>query len=520
MTAQLPPLLVGSRRWLFAVLVTIGLVNATLAIVSALGVGELLSGTSAPGGPTVPLHLVLLVVGAVLGMAVANYLTRVLGEQLGQDYVSELRRGLMSATISGRSSTPIGIVLARATNDLSGVRIWIAQGIVPLVAAGPLIAAAALYFMSIDGRIGVIVFGMLALLGAASLVLSSVVFDRARTLRRHRGRLAALVADTVRAAEGVRMGGGVDREVARIDRAGGAVAESAVRRASAAGAVRALVLAVASLIAVVAVVIGAAVSLDFSLIASAVTLAGILSAPLADVGRCLEYRQNYRAAARILGPALANATVTAPLSSADVPPNGAGTVSVRAADTAPVRLVAGDRLVIDALGDPEGEAIVTALKNTAAGIASGVSIDQVAIAALAPSVRRRHIGIASAGVALERGPVVRAVRYRHPDASAKRAAEWVRQVGLQPAIAQLPDGIDTRLREGGAPLTTSHRALVQLARAIAGTPAVVVLDRLDDDLDADALDTFTRVVADYPGVVVLRTRRPATVAPGLPLRKE
>lgn len=59
-------------------------------------------------------------------------------------------------------------------------------------------------------------------------------------------------------------------------------------------------------------------------------------------------------------------------------------------------------------------------------------------------------------------------------ASEARAA--LERMGVLDELRALPEGLDTHLRAGGAPLTPSQRTRVALARAIAGTPRLVVLD--------------------------------------------
>jgi ABC-type bacteriocin/lantibiotic exporter with double-glycine peptidase domain len=58
--------------------------------------------------------------------------------------------------------------------------------------------------------------------------------------------------------------------------------------------------------------------------------------------------------------------------------------------------------------------------------------------------------------------------------SEARAA--LERVGLLDELRALPDGLDTRVHHGGAPLTPSQRTRLLVARAIAGTPRLIVVD--------------------------------------------
>src|SRR5699024_295296 len=78
--------------------------------------------------------------GAVVGIGLTRWLERVVAEDLGQDYVYEQRRKLVAAALHNIGNRSLGVVVTRASNDLTAVRNWIAQGIVPLLTAVPLIA--------------------------------------------------------------------------------------------------------------------------------------------------------------------------------------------------------------------------------------------------------------------------------------------------------------------------------------------------------------------------------------------
>ncbi|MCA9672625.1 MAG: ATP-binding cassette domain-containing protein [Myxococcales bacterium] len=59
------------------------------------------------------------------------------------------------------------------------------------------------------------------------------------------------------------------------------------------------------------------------------------------------------------------------------------------------------------------------------------------------------------------------------------------EVGVCARVDALPRGLDTEVTPSGAPLSSSARVLVAIARALAGRPRVLLLDGLLDGLDAE-----------------------------------
>src|SRR5690606_40337295 len=116
------------------------------------------------------------------------------------------------------------------------------------------------------------------------------------------------VADTVAAGSAIRAGGGVRRELDRLRRLSGRVRATAVRRARVAGYLRGTAVAAAAVATLGVVVVGAGLGLAHALVATTITVVGVLATPIHDLGRVVEYRQSYLAARRVLAPALARET--------------------------------------------------------------------------------------------------------------------------------------------------------------------------------------------------------------------
>ena len=81
--------------------------------------------------------------------------------------------------------------------------------------------------------------------------------------------------------------------------------------------------------------------------------------------------------------------------------------------------------------------------------------------------------------------------------------------GLDELVASLPEGLDTRVGEGGRGLSAGQRQRVALARAVLARPRVLLLDEADAHLDPVAAGAVDRLVRDFHGTVIVVTHHPA-----------
>lgn len=507
-----PRLLKGRRRrTLMAALVCAGLLLAVLSAAIAFLMVHLLGGEARDLAATLAG-----LAGAVAGMGLLRVVERVLAEKLGQHYVQEIRKGLVEHCLSANERTSLGVIIARATNDLSGVRNWIVLGLAPVTVAVPAILGTAVAIWFLSPPLAVAAVTPLLLLGAALALLAGPVLVGAREVRRRRGRLAAQLSDAVAAALTIHAAGGTRREVARIAVLGDRMAAAAVKLAAVAGCLRASA-AVAAVAGVVAVAgTGAWLGVDNATIAAALTAAGMMSAPVAETGRMVEYRQKYVAARRILAPLVSGplvgvktAQTVPPNTSVEAAPIHISNVVLPGEPSVPdLHALPGQRVVIRADEPEVSAALCRSVLGLGPGTSGTVLLGERDLLALPPGKRRAFVGYAAGGAVLEPGSIARAVRYRRPDLPEEVAAASLAGVGLLGRVQGLPGGESTRLRGGGEPLTRSERARLQLARALLGNPPLLILEHLDRDLGSEGCRVTRELLTSYPGVVLIASENP------------
>lgn len=467
----MPPIWSGRRRILLTELALLGGLQAIVAVIMSLTVMRILDGA---------VGLSIILIATVLAIGGARWVERVIAEDLGQDYVHQVRAGLVTAALVPGNNSSLGVTVTRASNDLSAVRNWIALGIVPLVTGIPLIAVMVAVLFLQDWRTGLAV--SVPILGCVALlpVLARWTLTRARDLRRRRGRMAARIADSVMAGESVRAAGAIQREINAVSRESEKVVNSAVQRAWATGLTRAVMVTGASISTVAVVLSG---HLAAHQVAGTMMLLGVLATPVGDLGRVVEYRQNHRAATRILVPQLHHA--------AEFMDTDAGRVAEPG--------VEGSGVIIGELHAEVGEHIhLTASEPhaTRAFIAQLIDGGELTVngqrLAELPLKERRHlIGVASAHQHLERGSVNRLAGYRIPDASDYEIQQVLNRVGLTPVVEADAQGTARQLKNGGQPWKTVDVERLKFARALLREPPLLIMEDLN-----------LPVPENYPGVII------------------
>ena len=146
--------------------------------------------------------------------------------------------------------------------------------------------------------------------------------------------------------------------------------------------------------------------------------------------------------------------------------------------------------------------------------AGSVRLGDVELADLDPDVWRSHVAWVPQRPHLFATSIADNIRIGRRGASQGDLDRAVADAGLNGVIANLPRGLDTRLREGGAGLSVGERQRVALARAFLRDAPLLLLDEptanLDGDTEADVLAAVRRLARGR--TVILVAHRPALAA--------
>jgi ABC-type protease/lipase transport system fused ATPase/permease subunit len=127
----------------------------------------------------------------------------------------------------------------------------------------------------------------------------------------------------------------------------------------------------------------------------------------------------------------------------------------------------------------------------------------------------QHIGYLPQEVALFEGSVAENISRLDEDAAATSVLEAAQIAGAHEMILRLPQGYSTRIGEGGMLLSAGQRQRIGLARAVFGSPFLVVLDEPNANLDAEGENALMRAIETLRKagkIVVVISHRPNVLA--------
>lgn len=155
---------------------------------------------------------------------------------------------------------------------------------------------------------------------------------------------------------------------------------------------------------------------------------------------------------------------------------------------APVRVsfkvAPGERLAL-AGAERDTNAAIDAIFGLRAPSAGVIEMDGHDARDLSLRELRRRVALVR-GTGIFPGCILDNLRAANADLTAEEAWDALNQVGLANAVKSLPKGLQTPIRRDGSPLSRTQAIALTIARAVAGKPSLLILDRTLDRMDSEA----------------------------------
>jgi ABC-type multidrug transport system fused ATPase/permease subunit len=518
---KMPPLLGGRRRTFLVRLVANGLVQAVATLGLAFFVSRafdamLVDGTATQSSRfwmTIGTGLVL--IGILAGLRRREVID---GEMLAQYYAHRVRRA-MYRRLYTRGSPELrrlgrGAVLLRFLGDLTSLTQWVGQGYARLL-VGAVMAGITLSVLAVvEWRLASLVAAVLIVGVLATLALGPRLDASVRAARERRTVLASHVAERLGSLAVVQAFAQAGREQRRLRRQSRELRTALIARAIPAASMAAVAELTGGVAMLLALAGGALVAvaggISLGTVLAVVTLTGLLSAPVRDLGRAYELWIRAQISGEKIGRFLAGAGRDRARQLALT--DGPGRLELCDLRWGEVlRGVTGQapaRARIALLGD--AGAGKSALLCVVAGLVDAdqgtVALDGQDLATADPAALRRAIGIVSGELPLMRGTVAQNLRYAAPDAAPETVARVSMLCRLDELLRALPDGAATRLVDGGSNLSAGQRQRVALVRALLTEPRLLLLDDVDIALDPAQRRVLSDLLRGFRGTILMVTR--------------
>lgn len=116
--------------------------------------------------------------------------------------------------------------------------------------------------------------------------------------------------------------------------------------------------------------------------------------------------------------------------------------------------------------------------------AGQVLIDGHDIRDIAGQSLHRRMGIVQQQNFLFSGTVAENIRFSKPEASDQDILDVLQKLDCQDLLLSMPEGLQTRVGEGGASVSSGQKQLICFARAMLADPAILVLDEATSSIDS------------------------------------
>ncbi|MFF7951745.1 ATP-binding cassette domain-containing protein [Streptomyces griseorubiginosus] len=446
-----------------------------------------------------------------------------LAERLAQSYVHSVRMALFDQISHSEAWRPdrrtVGVTVLRFTGDSTALRQWVSRGVATLLVDGVFVLCTLVVLAVFSPVAGAAAAALVLLCGVGTALVGRRLRDKVKETRRRNGRLAGFVNERVTYFAVMQSLGRAGRDRRVLSRRSRRFSDAVVAQSRLNGALEAVAEAARAGTSLVVMGAGVATGARLDVLLSLMPVAGFLGPPLSSLVKVQEHWQLSQVARRRIAEVLASPARLRKPAAAEPLRDGPGRLELvnlsitGLLGNTSVVVPPGQRVCLQGAAAAGKSLLLAVLARLHVPDGGTVLLDGQDIARCDPNELRQAVRLVSPELPLLRGSVE--MNLRHGEGrmgqQARRevapAFTELRQWQEKELAELLPQGLRTRVGEGGRGLSTAARYQVALARALRSQPRVLLLDEAESKA-AVGSDALNRVLAQYPGTVIYVSRDP------------
>jgi ATP-binding cassette subfamily B protein len=514
----LTSLLDKKRRRLFAGLVLIALAQSLcmLGIIYQAKIALQSDSFSLSSG------WISLAVGGILIISIGRYLERYLAEKFAQQYINELRHNVFYKVLQLPVSDALiinkGGTLLRLTGDMSAIRNWIVNGLVPAIILGVWLLVAITGLTKIHYIFSLSLVPLTILITAGNYWIGKHLYTRSAHVRRIRGQLIRNVTEKLREFKVIQSFNQHNRERKRFNEQSDRLALSSIKRARVSGILRGFNEAILGGGIFTLLVVGFLLEqkniIETSDIAIVMTAALYLLSHLRPLSRLYELWTLKKVAEHKLEYFFKRKTISR--KGLKKLPTEPLQLSLRNFHTegrfpAVTTLIEeGSRILIAGQQDSGKSSLLAALAGLLRHSGGDLCINDIEISQYNQLVISRLVTLVCPDMPLLRGSLVKNLFYGARRITDEYTQEVLSICGLDLWISSLPLGLDTRLQVNGTNLSDSQRYKIMLARALLRRPKILLIDSDSAQQSQEIMGIIKTIFSWYKGIMITATDMQST----------
>ena len=503
-----------------AVLLSLAVTAATLAMPRLMQIGidhSILAESLGPAERVAGLGRVALQYGLlVLAVFVLTFLQVVLLEWIGQRVMHRLRQHLfthlLTLDLAFFQSQPAGRLVTRLTNDIQNMHEMFTSVMVSLFNDGLKLAGIFWFLAMMNSRLALVMAVFVPLALVITRIFSRFAREKFREIRVQLARLNSFLAESLAGMTVIQVFGGQERSSREHSELTGEYLQRSFGQIRVFGVFMPLTELMSS--AAIALIVwyggGEVVRSNLTIgeLAAFLSYMRLFFQPLRELSQKYSIVQSAMASAeRIFQTLDTEPRITAPALPAETAPldRPAGQIEFDRVDFAytpdePVltdislKVAPGETVALVGSTGAGKSTLISLLVRFHDPVRGVVRIDGRDLRTLPLADLRHQVGLIMQDIFIL-PDTVRANIVLDQDPDEGRLAGLLARTGLQRFVDRLPQGLDTRIGEGGLNLSVGEKQLLSFARALYRDPAILVLDEATAAIDTESENLLEQAIA-------------------------